>query len=85
MANTSTLSAQSADMSVDGNAEAGPSSAGAPSATSAATAAAVFKRLHPASYLARYTAEGYRADGRKIGEWRDVSVNAGTFIPSENQ
>jgi exosome complex component RRP43 len=57
------------------NAEAGPS---APPASSAAAAAAVFKRLHPASYLARYLAEGYRADGRKVGEWRDFSVNAGT-------
>jgi exosome complex component RRP43 len=61
------------------NAEAGPSSAPTQTPAAAATAAAVFKRLHPASYLARYVAEGYRADGRKIGAWRDVSINTGEF------
>lgn len=31
-----------------------------------ANAAAVFKRLHPASYLSRFLSSGYRPDGRPI-------------------
>ena len=62
------------------NADAGPSSPPRSSpATDSATAAAVFKRLHPESYLARYVAEGYRPDGRKITDWRDVSINTGMY------
>ncbi|KAI9633658.1 ribosomal protein S5 domain 2-type protein [Dioszegia hungarica] len=74
------MAATAALPSASTNAEAGPS---APPAPSAAAAAAVFKRLHPASYLARYLAEGYRADGRKVGEWRDVSVNAGSVSTAD--
>lgn len=52
-------------------AEAGPSTA------SAATQAAVFKRLHPDAYLQRFLTQGYRPDGRKVAAWRDVSINVG--------
>lgn len=62
------VQSQSGGMDVDGPAQAGPSSA---------SAAAVYKRLHPASYLSRYLSKGYRPDGRKTAEWRDVSVNLG--------
>ena len=42
------------------------------------SSAAVFKRLHPAQYLSRFLAQGYRPDGRKSCGWRKVSVNTGT-------
>ncbi len=49
----------------------------AESSTSAATAAAVYQRLHPDSYLSRYLVKNYRPDGRTTKQWRDVSINAG--------
>ena len=58
-------------MDIDTSPQAGPSSA---------SAAAVYKRLHPASYLSRYLSKGYRPDGRKTAGWRDVSVNLGVFL-----
>jgi exosome complex component RRP43 len=45
-----------------------------------AAAAVVFKRLHPARYLEKFLAEGYRPDGRKVRGWRDVSINVGKFL-----
>lgn len=53
-----------------------PTPAAGPS--SAAAAAAVFKRLHPDQYLTRFLDKGYRPDGRRKSAWRDVSVNVGT-------
>ncbi|WVF68114.1 hypothetical protein IAT40_002877 [Kwoniella sp. CBS 6097] len=51
-----------------------------PSHTTSPTASAeVFKRLHPSQYLSRFLHRGYRPDGRKIGSWRDVSVNVGSI------
>ncbi|ADV19981.1 exosome complex component RRP43 [Cryptococcus gattii E566] len=60
-----------------------------------ANAAAVFKRLHPASYLSRFLSSGYRPDGRPILSssssqptasasaaddiWRQVSINTGSI------
>lgn len=60
-----------------------------------ANAAAVFKRLHPVSYLLRFLSSGYRPDGRPIVSsssslptasasaaddiWREVSINAGSI------
>lgn len=60
-----------------------------------ANAAAVFKRLHPASYLSRFLNSGYRPDGRPILSssssqstasasavddiWRQVSINTGSI------
>lgn len=67
------VQSQPGGMEVDGSAQAGPSSA---------SAAAVYKRLHPASYLSRYLSKGYRPDGRKTAGWRDVSVNLG--MPSDS-
>lgn len=58
--------------------EAGPSTTS--SISSAAASAAVYQRLHPASYLSRYLAKEYRPDGRSLLEWRDVSINAGTHM-----
>ncbi|TXT13061.1 hypothetical protein VHUM_01462 [Vanrija humicola] len=52
---------------------------GASSAAGPSSAAAVFKRLHPEQYLTRFLNEGYRPDGRRIGAWRDVSVNVGSI------
>jgi hypothetical protein len=46
-------------------------------AAASSSSAEVFKRLHPASYLARFLTKGYRPDGRKLRGWRDVSVNVG--------
>ena len=48
-----------------------------PEASSAA-AGAIFRKLHPESYLQRYLVKGFRPDGRGVIDWRDVSVNAGT-------
>lgn len=59
-------------------AEAGPSNA----PVAQVSAAQVFKRLHPRSYLAQYLDSGYRPDGRKVGEWRDVSVVPGASCSS---
>ena len=52
--------------------EAGPSTS-----TTSGERAEVFKRLHPDEYVSRFLSEGYRADGRKLNAWRDVSVNIG--------
>ncbi|RSH82145.1 hypothetical protein EHS25_006078 [Saitozyma podzolica] len=48
-------------------------------AAASSSSAEVFKRLHPASYLARFLTKGYRPDGRKLRGWRDVSVNVGSI------
>ncbi|WVQ76534.1 hypothetical protein IAR50_006204 [Cryptococcus sp. DSM 104548] len=40
----------------------------------------VFKRLHPAQYLSRFLASGYRPDGRSVSAWRDVSINVGSIL-----
>ncbi|WVQ63059.1 uncharacterized protein L199_001210 [Kwoniella botswanensis] len=50
--------------------------------TSSAASAEVFKRLHPAQYLSRFLAKGYRSDGRRIRDWRDVSINVGSISTS---
>lgn len=42
-----------------------------------ASEAAIFKRLHPTTYLSRFTARNVRPDGRAFDEARDVSINAG--------
>ncbi|WWC72340.1 uncharacterized protein I206_106302 [Kwoniella pini CBS 10737] len=57
-------------------AQAFESSAG-PSSTPAS--AEVFKKLHPSQYLSRFLNKGYRPDGRKIRDWRDVSINVGSI------
>lgn len=41
--------------------------------------AETFRRLHPRAYLERFLAEGFRPDGREVGDWRDVSVNVGVY------
>lgn len=41
-----------------------------------------FQRLHPKTYLERFIAEGIRPDGREPTSWRNVSVNAGTYVHS---
>ena len=41
--------------------------------------ASIFQRLHPRVYLERFVAENVRPDGRQFAEWRDVSINVGTF------
>lgn len=66
-----------ATATVSQNGQASPSEA-----SSSASAAAIFRKLHPESYLQRYLLKDYRPDGRKVGEWRDVSVNAGMCISS---
>ncbi|WVW81134.1 hypothetical protein I302_103125 [Kwoniella bestiolae CBS 10118] len=60
-------------------AEAYSSAAGPSSST---TSAEVFKKLHPAQYLSRFLTKGYRSDGRKTIDWRDVSINAGSISTS---
>lgn len=42
--------------------------------------AETFRRLHPRTYLERFLNEGYRPDGREVGDFRDVSVNVGEFV-----
>ncbi|KLO14512.1 hypothetical protein SCHPADRAFT_903189 [Schizopora paradoxa] len=41
--------------------------------------ATVFQRLHPRTYLSRFVEEGFRPDGRELGDWRDISVNVGSI------
>ena len=59
-----------------------PTQNGEPSsaASTSASAGAIFRKLHPESYLQRYLAKDYRPDGRQVGEWRDVSVNTGVSL-----
>ena len=40
---------------------------------------AIYQRLHPHTYLARFLEHGVRTDGRKVDEWRDVGINVGMF------
>ena len=54
--------------------EASSSTAALPASSSEA---AIFKRLHPATYLRRFLAEGIRPDGRACDEFRSIAVNAG--------
>lgn len=42
--------------------------------------ATVFQRLHPRTYLSRFVEEGFRPDGRELGDWRDISVNVGKCV-----
>ena len=44
--------------------------------------AETFRRLHPRAYLERFLNEGFRPDGREIGDWRDASVNVGKVLVS---
>ena len=39
--------------------------------------ALTFQRLHPKAYLERFLAEGFRPDGRGLGDWRDIFINVG--------
>lgn len=59
-----------------------PAQNGEPSsaASTSASAGAIFRKLHPESYLQRYLAKDYRPDGRQVREWRDVSVNTGASL-----
>ncbi|OCF34454.1 exosome complex component RRP43 [Kwoniella heveanensis BCC8398] len=51
----------------------------ASSTAPSSASAEVFKRLHPSQYLSRFLGKGYRPDGRKVGGWRDVSINVGSI------
>lgn len=56
------------------------------SSTAAANAhdASIFQRLHPKAYLERFLAAGFRPDGRRTGDWRELSVNVGEpFLPRQ--
>ncbi|WVQ95737.1 hypothetical protein IAU59_002836 [Kwoniella sp. CBS 9459] len=71
-----------ASSSSSSSAAAGPSHIPENNASAPPTAAAsaeIFKRLHPNQYLSRFLGKGYRPDGRKIGGWRDVSINVGSI------
>lgn len=45
--------------------------------------AETFRRLHPRAYLERFLNEGFRPDGREIGDWRDASVNVGSITTAD--
>ncbi|KAL7005935.1 hypothetical protein EMMF5_004476 [Cystobasidiomycetes sp. EMM_F5] len=50
------------------------------SSTAAATIdPALFARIQPADYLARFLAEGYRPDGRTADQSRDPAINIGSI------
>lgn len=61
-----------------------PTPSGEPPVAGPSSSAAVFKRLHPSSYLSRFLTQGYRPDGRKTRSWREVSINVGQsgLLPS---
>ncbi|KAH7108048.1 ribosomal protein S5 domain 2-type protein [Auriculariales sp. MPI-PUGE-AT-0066] len=41
--------------------------------------ALIFQRLHPKAYLERFLGKGFRPDGRRTADWRDLSFNVGSI------
>ncbi|KZV92881.1 hypothetical protein EXIGLDRAFT_646790 [Exidia glandulosa HHB12029] len=58
-------------------------SSDASSAPPNAPDASIFQRLHPKAYLERFLAAGFRADGRRTDDWRELSVNTGSINTAE--
>lgn len=45
--------------------------------------ASIFQRLHPKAYFERFLSAGFRPDGRKTSDWREISVNVGSITTAE--